>query len=57
MVNFGYDWLTEAPITTNIALVDTDGSVSLAAENVMFPNGMVITPDGKTYIQGEVFFL
>lgn len=40
---------------TVLALVQTDGSVSNAApgETFGFPNGMVITPDGKTLIVGE----
>ncbi|WP_374531218.1 SMP-30/gluconolactonase/LRE family protein [Novosphingobium sp.] len=40
---------------TCLALVQTDGSVSDAApgERFSFPNGMVITPDGKKLILGE----
>ncbi len=33
--------------------VDPDGSASVAAENMLFPNGSVITPDGSTLIVGE----
>lgn len=39
--------------TTNLALVQPDGSVEVAAEELHFPNGMVITPDGRTLIVGE----
>ena len=44
-----------AMIPAAIALVDTDGSVRVAAEDLMFPNGAVITPDGRTFIVGESF--
>ena len=54
--NFGYDRHNGAPArTTCIALVKTDGSVVSAADGLTFPNGMVITPDGKTLIVGETF--
>ena len=36
-----------------LAFVDTDGSVSVAAEDMDFSNGTVITPDGRTLIIGE----
>jgi sugar lactone lactonase YvrE len=36
-----------------IALVDPDGSARLVAEEVIFPNGSVITPDGRTLIVAE----
>jgi sugar lactone lactonase YvrE len=39
--------------TANLARVDPDGSVHLAAEGLHFPNGSVITPDGRTLIVGE----
>jgi sugar lactone lactonase YvrE len=35
--------------------VDPDGSVAVAAEDLLFPNGSVITPDGKTLIVGETW--
>ena len=54
--NFGYDRHNGAPAkTTCIALVGADRSVMSAAEGLTFPNGMVITPDGKTLIVGETF--
>jgi sugar lactone lactonase YvrE len=37
----------------NIARVDPDGSVHVAATALRFPNGTVITPDGATMIVGE----
>jgi sugar lactone lactonase YvrE len=39
--------------TAKLARVAPDGSVSVAAEDLHFPNGPVITPDGKTLILGE----
>lgn len=36
-----------------IARVDPDGTVSVVADNLDFPNGMVITPDGRTLIVAE----
>jgi sugar lactone lactonase YvrE len=54
--NFGFDRSKNEPErTTCIARVDPDGRVSKAADGLMFPNGTVITPDGKTLIVGETF--
>jgi sugar lactone lactonase YvrE len=39
--------------TAPLARVDVDGSVHTAAEDLHFPNGMVITSDGKTLIVAE----
>lgn len=39
--------------TAKLALVEPDGSVHLAAADMHFPNGTVITPGGKTLIVGE----
>jgi sugar lactone lactonase YvrE len=36
-----------------LARVDPDGSVHAAATGLRFPNGMVITPDGRTLIVAE----
>jgi sugar lactone lactonase YvrE len=36
-----------------IALITPDQKVIKAAEDIMCPNGMVITPDGKTLIAGD----
>jgi sugar lactone lactonase YvrE len=62
--NFGFDLDAEmtargveaviaAHPTAKLACVAPDGSVSVAAEDMHFPNGPVITPDGKTLIIGE----
>jgi sugar lactone lactonase YvrE len=54
--NFGYDVDGGAPKTpTKILLVDTDGSVTPFADDVIFPNGSAITPDGGTLLVGETF--
>jgi sugar lactone lactonase YvrE len=54
--NFGFDLHGgEQPVATTLALVDPDGSVRVAAEDLRFPNGTVITPDGRTLIVGESF--
>ena len=52
--NFGYNHYEE-PVekTANLARVDPDGSVHCAATGLRFPNGSVITPDGKTLVVGE----
>jgi sugar lactone lactonase YvrE len=39
--------------TAKLARVSPKGEVSVAAEEMHFPNGPVITPDGKTLIIGE----
>ena len=52
--NFGFDmYAGEKPQPAAIVLVQPDGAVSIAADNIGFPNGTVITPDGKTLIVGE----
>lgn len=55
LVEKGPDWVRENGAYTPIALIDPDGSVRRAAEGetFFFPNGSVITPDGKTFIVGE----
>lgn len=54
--NFGYDLHVQAkPRPAALALVQPDGTVSVAARDLQFPNGAVITPDGGTLIVGESF--
>ncbi|TWT15883.1 SMP-30/gluconolactonase/LRE family protein [Reyranella sp. CPCC 100927] len=54
--NFGFDrHKGEAQRTTCIVRVDPDGRLTKAADDLTFPNGTVITPDGKTMIVGETF--
>jgi sugar lactone lactonase YvrE len=52
--NFGFDRHAGEPQKPAVlARVDPDGSVHRAADDLAFPNGTVITPDGKTLIIGE----
>ena len=54
--NFGFDITPgsgAAPRTAAMAFVTPDGDASIAADDLMFPNGTVITPDGGTLIVGE----
>jgi sugar lactone lactonase YvrE len=54
--NFGFDYFGGAtPKPAVLVRVDPDGAASVAAEDLMFPNGSVITPDGRTLIVGESF--
>ena len=41
------------PPTTVLIRVDPDGSTHQAAEDLSFPNGSVVTPDGRTLIVAE----
>jgi sugar lactone lactonase YvrE len=54
--DIGYNFLDPAakPVETCvIVLVCPDGRASVVADKLFFPNGMVITPDGRTLIVGE----
>lgn len=62
--NFGFDLdhhlETRGPaaviadhVTAKLACVQPDGTVTVAAADMHFPNGPVITPDGRTLIIGE----
>jgi sugar lactone lactonase YvrE len=54
--NFGFDLHAgQAPVGTTLALVEPDGRFGVAAEDLRFPNGTVITPDGRTLVVGETF--
>ncbi len=54
--NFGYDLFSGAePALANLVLVAPDGAMRVVAEDLNFPNGTVITPDGKTLICAETF--
>ncbi len=54
--NFGFDLHRQAkPTSANLILVHPDGRTEVAADEMRFPNGTVITPDGKTMIVGETF--
>ncbi|MBO0728439.1 MAG: SMP-30/gluconolactonase/LRE family protein [Acidimicrobiaceae bacterium] len=52
--NFGFDLMAGAsPVATNLIRVDPDGTAAVVAEDLNFPNGSVVTPDGRTLIVGE----
>jgi len=53
--NFGAPIETPAAQLAEIILVKPDGSAQIVAKDMVFPNGSVITPDGKTYIVGETY--
>jgi len=54
--NFGYDFTVGEPRrAAALARIAPDGTVAVAAEELEFPNGTVITPDGRTLIVGETF--
>ncbi len=54
--NFGSDISGGgAPTPTCLILVEPDGRARVVAEDLVFPNGMVITADGRTLIVAETF--
>jgi sugar lactone lactonase YvrE len=68
VANFGFDidlWLEQladpppegeprcSPRTTALIVVDPDGSILQVAGDLKFPNGMVLTEDGRTLIVAE----
>jgi sugar lactone lactonase YvrE len=54
--NFGFDLdAGEEPTGTTLVCVEPDGDAWVVVEQMLFPNGMVITPDGGTLIVAESF--
>lgn len=54
--SFGFDLQGgAAPEPTGLLRVDPDGSVHVVAEDVVFPNGMVLSPDGGTLVVAETY--
>jgi sugar lactone lactonase YvrE len=52
--NFGFDLHGGAEARlTELVCVEPDGMARVAAEGLGFPNGMALTPDGKTLIVAE----
>jgi sugar lactone lactonase YvrE len=52
--NFGFDLMAgEAPRSTVLVHVGPDGGTEVVADDLQFPNGSVITPDGTTLMVGE----
>ena len=54
--HFGFDLFSNEKFKpASVILVTPDGESRVAAEDMIFPNGSVITPDGLTYIVAETF--
>ena len=54
--NFGFDLAAKAPLKpAQIVLVSPDGNMRVVAEDLLFPNGTVITPDDRTLIVAETW--
>ena len=52
--NFGYDIIGNAPQKpAELVMVEPNGAARVVARDLQFPNGTVITPDGKTLVVGE----
>lgn len=51
--NFGFDYQKDPPKNTVLIAVETDGSARVVADDLAFPNGCVITPDGATLVVAE----
>ncbi len=52
--DFGFDLMAMGtPGLGSLTRVDPDGTVTVVAEDLYFPNGTVITPDGLSMIVGE----
>ena len=55
MASGGMPAVLANPVKAKLAYVSPAGEARVAAEDLFFPNGTVITPDGKTLIVGETF--
>ena len=53
--NFGFDFITKPFAPAELILVTPDGNARVVADKMAFPNGTVITPDGRTLIVGETY--
>lgn len=54
--NFGFDYAGgERARPTSLILVTREGRIHFVADGLLFPNGAVITPDGRTLIVAETF--
>jgi sugar lactone lactonase YvrE len=52
--NFGYDLISGAPAKpAELILVTPDGKARVVARDLQFPNGTVVTSDGRTLVVGE----
>jgi sugar lactone lactonase YvrE len=55
MADRGFEGVVADHTAAKLALIQPDGTVQVAAEDMHFPNGSMITRDGKTLIVGETF--
>ena len=54
--NFGFDLNGgESPKATVLLCVEPGGAVRIVSDDMWFPNGILITPDGKTLLVAETF--
>lgn len=55
--NFGFDLFTKGvePRPAEVIRIDPDGAAFVEDDESLFPNGMVVTPDGRTLIVAESF--
>ena len=54
--DFGFDLMGGGAFApSSLKRVDPDGTVTVVAEDLYFPNGSVITPDGATLVVGETW--
>jgi len=54
--SFGFDLQARAPFApANLLMVTPEGRVQVAAQDMHFPNGTVLTPDGRTLIVAESY--
>lgn len=54
--SFGFDLVRGASVEPTVLVrADPDGSVTVVAEDVVFPNGMVLSPDGRTLVVAETY--
>jgi sugar lactone lactonase YvrE len=52
--NFGFDLMGGAPACATVLIrVEPDGTARVVADELGFPNGMALTPDGRTLIVAE----
>lgn len=50
-----YPAFNAKPVKSNILMITTKGDINVAASDLGYPNGIVITPDGKNLIVAETF--
>ncbi|MGE0774527.1 MAG: SMP-30/gluconolactonase/LRE family protein [Sphingomonadaceae bacterium] len=54
--NLGFNmWINEKPTPAKLSCIAPDGVISTVADDLLFPNGMVVSPDGTTLIVAETF--